>query len=72
MSEEDSYPHQEPCSLTLATCCSLHVCARMPLISGSQHYHSMVYRVLADLSKALINTISARRNLKPSTASHLQ
>lgn len=43
-----------------------------PVLSGNQHYHGMVYQILVDLSKALINTISAGRNLKSSTESHLQ
>lgn len=42
------------------------------VLSGNQHYHNMVYPILRDLSKALINTISAGRSLKPSTESHLQ
>lgn len=44
------------------------------VLSGNQHYHSMAHQILADLSKAFINTILAgkKKTLKPSTESHPQ
>lgn len=44
------------------------------MLLGNQHYHSMVYQILAYLSTALINAIWAekKKGLKPSTESHLR
>lgn len=42
-----------------------------PVLSSNQHYHGMANPIL-HLSKALINTLSAGRNLQPSTENYLQ